>query len=252
MRIKNWNQFQHFKDRRPPWIKLHRDILEQRDISSISDCSFRVLVGIWLLASEDPNMKGAIPCADDISFRLRIDKPKVIKALKELSAFLIQDDIVVISDGYQDDVPETETETETETEAEGEEKQPSAAPPDTVSSIFEHWREVMKKGPNTKPTPGRINKIKTRLKEGYTEDQIKQAIDGCSKSDFHMGKNEDNKRHDCLALICRSAEKLEQFIGYATTVSADAQREADVQDWINEVNEQDNYTGGETIDHEPF
>ena len=28
MRIKNWNRFQHFKDRKPPWIKLYRDILD--------------------------------------------------------------------------------------------------------------------------------------------------------------------------------------------------------------------------------
>ncbi len=28
-RIKNWDKFQHFKNRRPPWIKLHREILDQ-------------------------------------------------------------------------------------------------------------------------------------------------------------------------------------------------------------------------------
>ena len=30
-RIKGWVKFQHFKDRRPPWIKLYRDILEDPD-----------------------------------------------------------------------------------------------------------------------------------------------------------------------------------------------------------------------------
>ncbi len=116
MRIKNWNNFQHFKDRRPPWIKLHRDILEQRDINAISDRSFRVLVGLWLLASEDRAMEGNLPDIDDIAFRLRYDKVSIIKSLKELDSFLVQDDITVISERYQDGVPETETETETETE----------------------------------------------------------------------------------------------------------------------------------------
>ena len=33
MRIKNWAQFQHFKDRSPPWIKLHREFLDDYDIN---------------------------------------------------------------------------------------------------------------------------------------------------------------------------------------------------------------------------
>jgi len=118
MKIKNWNKFQHFKDRRPPWIKLHRDILEQRDINMISDRSFRVLVGLWLLASEDEAMEGGLPPIDDIEFRLRIPKSQIQKALTELDAFVIQDDIKAISERYQDDEPETETETETEGEGE--------------------------------------------------------------------------------------------------------------------------------------
>jgi len=119
IRIKNWTKFQHFKNRRPPWIKLHREILDQRDINMISDCSFRVLVGLWLLASEDPEMNGTLPSMEDIQFRLRIDKSKLLKALKELGKFLDHDDITVISDRYHDGPPETETETETEGETEG-------------------------------------------------------------------------------------------------------------------------------------
>jgi hypothetical protein len=116
MRIKNWEKHQHFKDRRPPWIKLYKDILEQRDIAMLSDCTFRVLIGIWLLASEDELMEGHLPEIDEIAFRLRIEKPKIIKALNELGAFLIHDDIATISPRYWDDVLETETETETKAE----------------------------------------------------------------------------------------------------------------------------------------
>ena len=112
--IKNWSQFQHFKDRRPPWIKLHRDILDQRDINVLSDGSFRVLIGLWLLASEDSEMEGALPSVEDMAFRLRTTIPNINKALKELGHFLYQDDITTISDGYHVDDPETETETETE------------------------------------------------------------------------------------------------------------------------------------------
>jgi len=115
-RVKNWEKFQHFKDRRPPWIKLYREILDQRDISLISDCAYRVLVGCWLLASEDDTQQGLLPSVEDIAFRLRIDKSKIIKVLPELAPWLYQDDINPISGRYQDDAPETETETETDKE----------------------------------------------------------------------------------------------------------------------------------------
>jgi hypothetical protein len=118
VRIKNWHEFQHFKDRRPPWIKLHRDILEKRDINMISDCSFRVLVGCWLLASEDKDMQGVLPDVEEIAFRMRMPKDKIEKSLRELKPFIEQDDISLISNRYQLDYPETETETETKTETE--------------------------------------------------------------------------------------------------------------------------------------
>lgn len=118
IKIKNWDKFQHFKDRRPPWIKLHREILDQRDINLLSDRSFRVLVGLWLLASEDRDKQGGLPSIDDIAFRLRIDKDKIINSLKELDSYLIHDDIKEISEQYQSVPPEEETEAykqETET-----------------------------------------------------------------------------------------------------------------------------------------
>lgn len=159
MKVKNFSKLQHFKDRCPPWIKLYRDILDHRDISLISDCSFRVLVGVWLLASEDKKMQGNLPSVDDIAFRLRMDKVKVINALKELKPFLDIDDIEVISERYQDDTPETETEKKTKGEVERkkeeEEKKekPQAAratrsvmscPPDVDEQVWSDWLETRK------------------------------------------------------------------------------------------------------------
>jgi len=109
-KIKNWKLFQHFKDRCPPWIKVHRKILDQLDINVLSDRSFRVLIGLWLLASEDKQMIGLIPDVDQIAFRLRMPKDVIDKALEELSGFLIPHDIKMLSGRCQDDDPETETE----------------------------------------------------------------------------------------------------------------------------------------------
>lgn len=198
-KIKNWSDFQHFKDRRPPWIKLHRDILENRDISSISDCSFRVLVGIWLLASEDKEMEGSIPDVEDIAFRLRMEKSKVIKALKELNNFLIQDDISAISDGYQLDVPEVETEKRRD---KGE-----------VEVIFEFWKTTFNH-PRSVMDPKRKKLITAALKI-YSVDDLKEAIIGCSKTPHNIGKNDNNQVYDGLHIILKDSDNIERFMNNA-------------------------------------
>ncbi len=111
MKIRNWDKFQHFKDRRPPWIKLYRDILEDPDWHALDGEMAKHLVMLWLIASEND---GNLPDIRKISFRLRIREDKAKQLLNSLSHWLVQDDITLISDRYHDDAPETETETETE------------------------------------------------------------------------------------------------------------------------------------------
>jgi hypothetical protein len=139
IRIKNWHEFQHFKDRTPPWIKLHKTILDQRDINAISDSSFRVLIGLWLLASEDHAMQGNLPPVDDIAFRLRMSNAAINKALQELKPFLIQDDINAISSRYHSDAPETETEAKKETKTETD----IPACLKSVSGFESEWQEFL-------------------------------------------------------------------------------------------------------------
>lgn len=112
-RVRNWAQFQHFKDRRPPWIKLYRELLENKEWHRLEPISAKLLTGLWLLASEDPSQQGDLPDIDTISFRLRISVPELDQCLKPLiGPFIEALDINPISTRYQDDLPETETETE--------------------------------------------------------------------------------------------------------------------------------------------
>ena len=83
--------------------------------------------------------------------------------------------------------------------------------------VFEYWKEVMER-PRSRPTEQKRAKVFERLNEGYTEQDIKDAIDGCSYSDFHMGDNDQGKRYNCITLICRSGEYLEKFLGYKEEV----------------------------------
>ena len=115
MKIKNWTKFQHFKDRRPPWVKLYRDILDDLEWHELDPLAAKVLVMLWLIASEDD---GRIPDTKTLAFRLRLTEIKTKEIVIKLSHWLEQDDISMISDGYQVDSTETETETETERERE--------------------------------------------------------------------------------------------------------------------------------------
>lgn len=134
MNIKNWSKFQHFKDRKPPWIKLYRELMDDIEWFLLSPESAKLLIMLWLLASEN---NGYLPDIKTISFRTRMTIKDVeasmvnlghwVEGLEVKSQPLQQhacDDITMISPRYQVDSLERERETETykeETETETEE-----------------------------------------------------------------------------------------------------------------------------------
>jgi hypothetical protein len=80
--------------------------------------------------------------------------------------------------------------------------------------LFQYWCDVMGKSlSTTKFTPKRDRLIKSRLKDGYSVDKIRQAIDNCRADPFSMGQNDRQKPYNDIELICRTCEKLESFIG---------------------------------------
>ena len=125
MKIKNWAKFQHFKDRRPPWVKLYRDILDDVEWFELDSKLAKILVMFWLIASEEEG--GVLPDAKKLAFRLRLTEKEINWAFIGLSHWLEQEDISVISEQYQGDLPETETETEIEKEIEIETKKKARA-----------------------------------------------------------------------------------------------------------------------------
>jgi hypothetical protein len=113
---KNWAVFQHYKDRCPPWIKLHRDLLNDRVFMRLPIASKAIAPMLWLLASEskDGVFDGSL---DELVFRLHITEKEYQAGVKPL----IDNDFFIIASGVlaerlQDAIPETERETETKTE----------------------------------------------------------------------------------------------------------------------------------------
>ena len=68
VRIKNWKRFQHYKDRRPPWIKLHFQLLTSKDWACASNSERVLAVACMLIASQSDNQNGAFE-ADPEYFR---------------------------------------------------------------------------------------------------------------------------------------------------------------------------------------
>lgn len=134
MKIKNWSKFQHFKDRRPLWIKLYRDLLDDRLWNDLDPLSSKVLVTLWLLASEDSEMEGNLPDIKTIAWRMRMSEKQVSECVFKLSHWLEQDDIDLISNGYQSDAPEKRRERE-EKETKKEIEAPEGVSPEVWDSF---------------------------------------------------------------------------------------------------------------------
>jgi 5-methylcytosine-specific restriction endonuclease McrA len=87
---KNWREFQHYKDRNPPWIRLHRGLLDNREFNALPPMACKVLVMLWLVAADTPEGTFSDD-ADSLAFRLRLPLKDVQSALVALksSGFLV-------------------------------------------------------------------------------------------------------------------------------------------------------------------
>jgi hypothetical protein len=113
---KNWAVFQHYKDRCPPWIKLHRDLLNNREFMRLPLASKALAPLLWLLASESKT--GEFDASvEELCFRLHMTEAEVIAGLKPLiDKGFFTGASNVLADCNRLAIPETETETKRETE----------------------------------------------------------------------------------------------------------------------------------------
>jgi hypothetical protein len=99
---------------------------------------------------------------------------------------------------------------------------------EAVLRIFDHWRRACDH-PQARLTQDRATRIQARLREGYTEQDVLAAVDGCAGSPFHRGENESATRYDDLTLICRNGSTLERFRDMAPSSQQPAHVVAPVQ-----------------------
>jgi uncharacterized phage protein (TIGR02220 family) len=166
MKIKDWDQFQHFKDRNPIWIKLYRTLLDDIEWHKLSGDEAKALVMLWLLASEK---NGELPEAKEVAFRLRITETKVKQILTKLSHYVIQSDDSLISDGDQSDALEKRRERDREEKRKKRERLVIA------KNALEYLNS--KAGKNFKDTETNLSFILERMKEGYELTDFQKAVD---------------------------------------------------------------------------
>lgn len=113
-RIKNWADFQHYKDRSPSWLKLHRSLLDDYEFQSLPVASRALAPMLWLLASEHKDISSGLIDADHkkIAFRLRMKESDVTDAIKPLiSAGFIEvtgDATDTLAEAVRTSIPEKE------------------------------------------------------------------------------------------------------------------------------------------------
>ena len=81
-----------------------------------------------------------------------------------------------------------------------------------IQEVFDFWKSVHSKRVTAMDHTRRRN-IGNAISL-YGVDACKDAILGCTYSDFHMGRNKQNRKYNDIELILRDVEHIERFIGY--------------------------------------
>jgi len=90
----------------------------------------------------------------------------------------------------------------------------SVATAGPAREVFDFWREAASH-PKSLLSRKRSAAIRSRLKDGFSVDDLCRAVRGCLKSPHNMGKNDRGEVYDDIELICRDVEHVERFMARA-------------------------------------
>lgn len=174
-KIKNWGEFQHYKDRSPPWIKLHRSFLDNYEFACLPLASKALAPLLWLLAAESSD--GSVRLDPEwLAFRLRWPVADVVAGLKPLcDAGFVVVDSNVLAGRLQDACLETEGEGEGETEKPASQVVAKVAtidcPHDEIVALY---HELMPANPRVRAWTGTRQ---SNLRARWREDEKRQSLD---------------------------------------------------------------------------
>lgn len=82
-----------------------------------------------------------------------------------------------------------------------------------VDEVLEEWRKRYR--PKAKFDQKRQRRIRARLKEGFTREDLLLVLDGVANSPYHLGDNPSNTVYTGVETIYRDAGQVEKFIDLA-------------------------------------
>jgi hypothetical protein len=176
--VKNFEKFQHYKDRSPPWIKLYNELLDDYAFGTLPDATKFHLVAIWLLASRSEN-------------KIPYDPRWVAQRINAGSAVdldvLAASGFIVVNQELQGAEHDASTppakslsrereETEGEAETETDSRAVAVAPPPRSACRFEEFWQAYPRRDGANPRPPAEKKFKALVKSGVDPQMMIDAI----------------------------------------------------------------------------
>jgi hypothetical protein len=96
-------------------------------------------------------------------------------------------------------------------------KPPISPPSGDVSAVLDYWAETLYPGRKPKYDPKRCKRVKARLAEGFSVEELKRAVDGAKKDDFLMGRLEKSRNggYRDVCTVLRDAAQVERLAALA-------------------------------------
>lgn len=206
-RVRNWDKYQSYPDRRMSWFKFYGvDLCNDDAFYSLSEQERLWLMSCWTIASVNQNR---IPDRGRFSDRYNLsDQPieftKLIAEgfLEEVQEPTYPSDAQVVHNSSADGSPREEERREEENYVVDKST--------TVREIYDHWRTVRTKKDRRyeRMSEARRKKIASRLRE-FSADELTRAIDAVALDPW-----EERPRHDDITTIFRSQEQVDRFLGF--------------------------------------
>lgn len=220
---KGWADFQHYKDRAPPWIKLHKTLLDNYEYQSLPVASRALAPMLWLLASDYQD--GAIDALPvKLAFRFRMTEQELLDAVKPLihNGFFVvlKDDSNALAGCEHIACLEAETEIKKETEAKVETKPRKRAEsfevPDWIPA--EAWQDfvTMRKAIRGVPfthaaAAGVVRELRKLCDEGFDATELLQTAVTSSWRTVYRPKQDNRQASGETAYQRSMRERVAEF-----------------------------------------
>lgn len=195
-KIKNWEKYQHYKDRNPPWIKLHVEILASEDWVTLADASKLLMVVCMIVAARNNGVIEGNP--DYIKRVAYLDKRPDLTPLIECG-FLEE----VLADASESKQPQAIARPEKEAEGEKEKKDTGSASADSTAGheveavkAYNDLAEQLAWPKCERLSASRKTKIRARLRECGGIDGWYFALAKAKASKFLRGETTRGAGHE--------------------------------------------------------